>query len=67
MDLDNVFNKLYDANITNRWIRTAYATEKGEKVIEKGGKVLDVVKEFKEDAAKLSHSERVHGQYVKRK
>ena len=65
--IKNVFNKLYDANITNRWIRTAYATEKGEKVIEKGGTVLDVVKEFKEDAAKLSHSERVHGQYIKRK
>ena len=56
--IKNVFNKLYDANITNRWIRTAYATEKG-------GKVIDVVKEFKEDAAKLSHSERVHGQYIK--
>ena len=65
--IKNVFNKLYDANITNRWIRTAYATEKGEKVIEQGGKVIDIVKEFKEDAAKLSHSERVHGQYVKRK
>ena len=63
--IKTVFNKLYDANITNRWIRTAYATEKGEKVIEKGGKVIDVVKEFKEDAAKLSHSERVHGQYIK--
>jgi hypothetical protein len=57
--IKNVFNKLYDANITNRWIRTAYATEKG-------GKVIDVVKEFQADAIKLSHSERVHGQYIKK-
>ena len=58
--IKTVFNKLYDANITNRWIRTAYATEKGEKAI-------DAVKEFQADAIKLSHSDRVHGQYVKRK
>ena len=53
--IKTVFNKLYDANITNRWIRTAYATEKG-------GKVIDAIKEFQKDASKLSHSDKVHGQ-----
>ena len=57
--IKTVFNKLYDANITNRWIRMAYATEKG-------GKVIDAVKEFEKDASKLSHSNRVHGQYIKK-
>jgi len=54
--IKTVFNKLYDANITNRWIRMAYATDKG-------GKVIDAVKEFEKDASKLSHSNRIHGQY----
>jgi hypothetical protein len=57
--IKTVFNKLYDANITNRWIRTAYATEKG-------GKVIDAVKEYEKDASKLSHSNRIHGQYIKK-
>ena len=57
--IKTVFNKLYDANITNRWIRTAYATEKG-------GKVIDAIKEFQKDASKLSHSDKVHGQYIKK-
>jgi hypothetical protein len=37
----------------------AYATEKG-------GKVIDAVKEFEKDASKLSHSNRIHGQYIKK-
>jgi len=57
--IKNVFNKLYDANITNRWIRMAYATEKG-------GKVVDAVEEFDKDASKLSHSNKVHRQYIKK-
>jgi len=57
--IKTVFNKLYDANITNRWIRTAYATEKG-------GNVIDAIKEFQKDASKLSHSDKVHGQYIKK-
>jgi hypothetical protein len=57
--IKTVFNKLYDANITNRWIRMAYATEKG-------GKVIDAVEEFEKDASKLSHSNRIHGQYIKK-
>ena len=57
--IKTVFNKLYDANITNRWIRMAYATEKG-------GKNIDVITEHRKDANKLSHSERVHDQYIKR-
>jgi hypothetical protein len=55
--IKTVFNKLYDANITNRWVRTAYATEKGAKLV-------DAVKEYESDASKLSHSNRVHGQYI---
>jgi len=55
-----VFNKLYDANITNRWIRTAYATETG-------GEMLEAVKKYETDALKLSHSVKVHHQYVKTK
>jgi len=54
-----VFNKLYDANITNRWIRMAYATETG-------GEMLEAVKKYETDAMKLSHSVKVHHQYVKR-
>ena len=55
--IKTIFNKLYDANITNRWVRTAYATEKGAKLV-------DAVKEYESDASKLSHSNRVHGQYI---
>jgi hypothetical protein len=37
----------------------AYATEKG-------GKVVDAVEEFDKDASKLSHSNKVHRQYIKK-
>ena len=56
--IKTVFNKLYDADITNRWIRTAYATEKD-------GPILEAQKQFEENAAKLSHSVNVHRQYIK--
>ena len=58
--IKTVFNKLYDANITNRWIRTAHATETD-------GALLEAHEKFKEHAAKLSHSEKVHSQYIKKK
>jgi hypothetical protein len=54
-----VFNKLYDANITNRWVRTAYATETD-------GAMLEAQQKFEEHAAKLSHSVKVHRQYIKK-
>ena len=43
-------------------------TDAGAKVstTEKGGKVIDAVKEFEKDASKLSHSNRIHGQYIKK-
>ena len=57
--IKTIFNKLYDADITNRWIRTAYATEKD-------GEFLEAQKKFEEHAAKLSHSVNVHRQYIKK-
>ena len=57
--IKNVFNKLYDADITNRWIRTSYATETD-------GEFLEAQKKFEEHAAKLSHSVSVHRQYIKK-
>ena len=57
--IKTVFNKLYDADITNRWIRTSYATETD-------GAFLEAQKKFEEHAAKLSHSVSVHRQYIKK-
>ena len=53
--MKTVFNKLYDADITNRWIRSAYATKQD-------GEFLEAQKTFEENAAKLSHSVNVHRQ-----
>lgn len=57
--IKTVFNKLYNANITNRWIRMSYATEMGANAIE-------IVKKYENDATLLSHSTKVHHQYVKK-
>ena len=57
--IKTIFNKLYDADITNRWIRTAYATETD-------GALLEAHRKFEEHAAKLSHSSSVHRQYIKK-
>lgn len=57
--IKSVFNILYGANITNRWIRMSYATETG-------AEMMDIVKKYELDAKKLSHSTRTHHQYVKK-
>lgn len=58
--IKSIFNKLYEnQNITNRWIRTAYATETNSHM-------LDTVRIYEADALKLSHSVKVHHQYIKR-
>ena len=56
--IKDVFNKLYNTDITNRWIRQSYATEKG-------GDILKKLQDFEKDAIKLSHSTDIHKQYIK--
>ena len=59
--IKDVFNKIYNADITNRWIRQSYATHKND------DNFLEKMKEFEKDANLLSHSVAVHKQYVKNK
>jgi hypothetical protein len=59
--IKNVFNKLYNADITNRWIRQAYTSERTDK------EFLDKLEEYKTDASKLSHSLKSHKEYIRHK
>jgi len=58
--IKTVFNKLYDADITNRWIRQSYITQKS-------GNILKDIEEFEADAKLLSHSTEIHKQYIRNK
>jgi hypothetical protein len=57
--IKKLFTKIYGEKITNRWIRMSYTSSKKY--------LFDAVKEFENDAVKLSHSVETHKQYFKNK